>query len=115
MAQDGLTTEDFARWWRETGEHELRQVLLWRWDPVGVADYFPNTADEYDGYAAQLVQVLRKGGDADAVAAHLREVERQSMDGPITSPERLGYLGTLLCDWYESSQDSWSEFGPLRR
>lgn len=115
MAEGELTTEEHARWWRETGEHELRQVLLWRWDPIGVADYFPNTADEYDGYAPQVVEVLRGGADAAAVAAHLRDVESAAMDGPFTSPERLGYLGSLLCSWYESSQASWSEFGPMRR
>jgi hypothetical protein len=115
MAEDELTTEEFARWWRETGERELRQLLLWRWDPMGVGDYFPNTADEYDGYAPQLVEVLRKGGDADGVAAHLRDVERHSMDGPLTSPERLKYLGSLIREWYESSQDSWSDSGPVCR
>lgn len=46
MAADKLTTDEFARWWHETGEHELRQLLLWRWDPIGVADYFPNTVGE---------------------------------------------------------------------
>jgi hypothetical protein len=115
MADDELTTEEFARWWRETGEHELWQLLLWRWDPIGVADYFPNTADEYDGYAPQLVQVLRNGGDADAVATHLRDVERDWTDGERTSRERLEYLGTLIREWYENSQDSWSRFGPVRR
>jgi hypothetical protein len=115
MEENELTTEEFARWWRETGEHELRQLLLWRWDPIGVADYFPNTADEYDGYAPQLVQALRKGADADATAAHLRDVERQSMDGPLTSAEHLDYLGSLIREWYENSQHSWSQFGPVRR
>jgi hypothetical protein len=115
MAENALTTEEFARWWRETGEHELRQLLLWRWDPIGVADYFPNTANEYDGYAPQVVQVLRKGGDAGAIAAHLGDVERHAMDGPITSPERLGYLGSLIRHWYENSEKSWSDFGPAHR
>jgi hypothetical protein len=115
MVDAELTTEEFARWWHETGEHELRQLLLWRWDPIGVADYFPNTADEYDGYAPQLVQALRKGADGEAVAAHLREVERESMGGPFTSPTRLEDLGTLVRYWYENSQHSWANFGPVRR
>lgn len=115
MADDKLTADQFARWWRETGEHELRQLLLWRWDPIGVADYFPSTADEYDSYAPQLVQVLRRGGDADVIAAHLRDVERRSMDGPLTSPERIDDLGSLIRDWYVNSQASWSDFGPVRR
>jgi hypothetical protein len=60
-----LTTEEFARWWKETGEHELRQILLWRRDPIGVADFFPNTAEEYDGYAPQIVQSLRNGASPE--------------------------------------------------
>jgi hypothetical protein len=28
MTDEPRTTEDVARWWRETGEHELRQILL---------------------------------------------------------------------------------------
>jgi hypothetical protein len=110
MADDELTTEECARWWRETGEHELRQLLLWRWDPIGVAGYFPHTAD-----APQIVQVLRTDADADAIAAHLRDVERQSMDGPLTSPEGLNYLGSLIREWYESLQSSWSDLGLVRR
>ena len=115
MATDKLTADEFSRWWHETGEHELRQLLLWRWDPIGVADYFPNTADEYDDYAPQLAQVLRNGSDADAVATHLHDVEHEAMDGPLTSPDRLQYLGALIHNWYENSQASWSEYGPIRR
>ena len=115
MAEKPLTTEAFARWWRETGEHELRQLLLWRWDPIGVADHFPNTADEYDDYASDVVQVLRDGGEADDVAEHLREIEREWMDGPLSPPDRLAYLGELIHEWYWNSQASWSDHGPLRR
>jgi hypothetical protein len=43
--------------------------------------------------------VLHNGGDAAALAAH----QRQSMDGPLTSPARLNYLGSLIREWYESS------------
>ncbi len=112
---EDLTTEEFSRWWRETGEHELRQILLWRWDPIAVADYFPNTADEYDDYALPLAEVLRTGGDAKAVTAHLREVEHESMDGPLSSGERLQYVGEFIREWYENSVDSWSRYGPVRR
>ncbi len=45
---EALSTEDFARWWKETGEHELRQILFWKWDPIGAFDSSPNTTDEYD-------------------------------------------------------------------
>lgn len=29
---------------------ELRQILYWRWDPIGVSDEFPLNAGEYDLY-----------------------------------------------------------------
>ncbi len=115
VAQDELTTDEFARWWRETGERELGQLLLWRWDPIGVADDFPYTAGEYDDYAPQIAQKLRAGADGKAVADHLRTVERDAMDGPFTRRKRLDYLASLLRQWYENSQASWREFGPLRR
>ena len=115
MADDDLTTDEFARWWSETGERELRQLLLWRWDPIGVADDFPYTADEYDGYAPQIIQVLRSGGDSKALADHLRSVERDAMGGSITRRRRRDYLASLLRQWYENSQASWREFGPARR
>ena len=72
MTDEPRTTEDVARWWRETREHELRQILL-------------------------------------------SALERDSMGGPFTSAERLSYLGGLIREWYENSQDSWSDFGPVRR
>ena len=53
--------EEFALWWSETGERELRQLLFWKWDPIGVNPFFPRTADEYDGYATQVVTALRTG------------------------------------------------------
>jgi hypothetical protein len=37
MAEEELTPAEFTRWRRETGERELGQLLLWRWDPIGVA------------------------------------------------------------------------------
>lgn len=27
---------------------ELRRVLYWQWDPIGVRDDFPHSAGEYD-------------------------------------------------------------------
>ena len=108
-----LTAEEFERWWKETGEHELRQILLWRWDPIGVAHYFPNTADEYDEYAPEIVELLRRGATAAEIEEHLIEVERVQMD--MSRPRDETGLAVLLVDWYDFSQDSWRKFGPLRR
>jgi hypothetical protein len=110
-----LTTEQFARWWNETGEHELRQILYWRWDPIGVSDNFPNTADEYDGYAPQVVQALRKGGSPEEFARALSGFEHDAMGLGGIPLERLEALSSLLVEWYENSQASWADFGPVRR
>src|SRR3954447_432006 len=112
---DGLTAEEFAAWWRETGEHELRQVLLWRWDPLGVADHFPNTADEYDGYAPQVVQALRKGASETELMQLLAGFERDSMGLSAPAPTRLRRLADSLLLWFKNSQDSWRKFGAVRR
>ena len=112
---DALSDEQYARWWAETGEHELRQLLLWRWDPIGVAQEFPNAADEYDDYAPALAELLRGGASEAEIAEHLEAVERDSMGLAASSPERLGSLGELLAGWFEHSVHSWRRYGPLRR
>ena len=116
-AQDpeSLSTDDFARWWKETGEHELRQILFWKWHPIGVLDSFPNTADEYDGYAPQVVGALRRSATKGEIASLLLSFEHDAMGLSRASGGRLGEVARLLGQWYENSQDSWSDFGPVRR
>src|SRR3954468_15284766 len=58
---ESLSEEEYARWGNEAGFAELRQLLFWRWDPIGVGDAFPVTADEYDLYARVLLSRLRAG------------------------------------------------------
>jgi hypothetical protein len=76
-SSEPLSTDDFARWWKETGERELRQLLYWVWDPIGVSGSFPWAADEYDGYASQVVQALRKGKDEADIATMLQTIEQE--------------------------------------
>lgn len=42
--------DEWVRWWRQTGERELRCILMTAWDPIGVGDA-PEAWDEYDSYA----------------------------------------------------------------
>jgi hypothetical protein len=102
-----LTREQFARWWRETGERELQQVLFWRWDPIGVADSFPLAADEYDDYGPGVVALLRAGASEDDVADHLAFVERETIGLPIDDPERRAEVARLLTRWFAGSVDAW--------
>jgi hypothetical protein len=114
-ATERLSPEDFARWWKETGERELRQLLYWRWDPIGVNDSFPYAVDEYDGYAPQVVEAIRRGAAQSEIAAMLVMVEQDGMGlGRGSSDLRESVVRRIL-HWYEESQRRWLEFGPLRR
>lgn len=110
-----LSTDEFARWWSETGERELRQLLYWKWDPIGVNDSFPFAADEYDQYGPQIVQALRMGVSQDQIVDMLKAVERDRMGLSGDSGDLLRSLVTRLRGWFQQSQDPWAEFGPLRR
>jgi hypothetical protein len=102
-----LTREQFARWWRETGEGELRQVLFWRWDPIGVSDSFPHTADEYDGYGPGVVALLRAGASEDDLADHLGFVERETIGLSTDDHRRRADVAQLLTRWFGNSVDAW--------
>ena len=110
--QKGTRENPELRWWRETGEEELNQVLLWRWDPIGVADSFPYTANEYSTYAPQLWTILRGGTGRDDLAWRLREMEKDGWGEVYSSEEHLRDVAALLIDWYANSIARWSEFGP---
>jgi len=106
-----LTRDQFARWWREAGERELRQMLYWRWDPIGVADQFPVAADEYDDYGPGVVALLRAGASEEDVADHLAFVERETI-GVLQQPERCAAVAALLASWFANSVDAWQHREP---
>ncbi|TQR82617.1 hypothetical protein D8S82_31255 [Mycobacterium hodleri] len=109
-----------AQWWDETGDYELRQILHWRWDPIGVANVFPYAADEYGNYAPTIVDALRAGASAADIAHLLATIEDDRIfdRAPASAEEpvdRLRELGEAIVGWYEASQRRWAEFGPLPR
>jgi hypothetical protein len=109
-----LTGDEFERWWKETGEYELRQVLYWKWHPIGVTDSFPCTADEYDQYAPQVLTAIRSAS-MDALATLLRTIERERMGLTGDGIEHQRTVAADVAAWFEQSQARWSEYGPLRR
>lgn len=96
---------EHERWWRQAGSGELRQLLFWRWDPIGVADEFPLTAAEYDSYVEPLATLLRDGASAALLARHLGEIERDEM-GFEGRSDPLD-VAELLLRWYAESLDLW--------
>lgn len=99
--------DDWLRWWRATGERELRCILMTAWDPIGVGDA-PEAWDEYDDYAPGVAHRLRDAADPDEGATHVAEylnhVERDFM-GNLTSERRRAnrYLADSLLAWHEWS------------
>ena len=91
------------------GFRELRQILYWRWDPLGVDRAFPATEDEYDDYARVLMSRLRKGARSQDVAAYLSSAESGSMGQRFSDDVKLEELGKRILDWFEESLSIWME------
>ena len=60
----------------------VRAILLNDWDPIGVAG-IRESADEYDGYVADIAQMVEAGSAVSALCKHLMmiEVERIGLSG----------------------------------
>lgn len=103
-----LSTEDWARWWKDAGGWQLRQILFWRWDPIGVQEGFPWSYDEYDSYAGLLAKTLREGATKEEVAHRLEEFELEI--GLSVPPEaevpRLALAGFIEM-WFPASIEHW--------
>jgi hypothetical protein len=56
----------------------IRNFMMSDWDPIGVAGN-PGAANEYDRYAHRVLNRLKEGQNADAIAAYLIEVAATSM------------------------------------
>lgn len=106
-----LNEAEYAEWWQQTGLRELRQLLYWLWDPVGVADAFPATWDEYDQYAKVLLSRLRDDDSVAPIAQYLRSVERDSMGGHFNDDARLKFVAERVNAWYGESLDHWGHTG----
>lgn len=51
----------------------IREILLQHWDPIGISDA-PDAADEYDRYAAEILQMLEAGKRRDRIETYLGSV-----------------------------------------
>lgn len=93
-------SREFGQWWRTTGEHELRQLLFWVWDPIGLKDDFPATADQYDRYALEIATALASDMSTETLAALLQTIE-QTRIGVCSG--RADAVAARLTVWYQDS------------
>lgn len=112
--QQRLSDAEFERWWRETGEFELQQLLYWRWDPIAISGSFPWTYDEYRSYAEAVVAALRDEASADDVASLLFRIETQTMAMRTSEPTDSAIpAASCIVQWFKASQHRWQELGPI--
>lgn len=102
-----IAPKEWLRWWRSSGEGELRCILMTAWDPVGVSDE-PAAWDEYDGYLLGVANVVRTADDADAaserVAAQLDHIERDFMGGATGERRHVNRaVADAIVAWHEWS------------
>ncbi len=57
-------------------QDKVRSVLNRSWDPIGIAG---DVEDEYDSYIADIYEMLRVGSSPHDLAAHLLQIETESM------------------------------------
>jgi hypothetical protein len=110
-----LSLEDHARWWKEAGGWQLRQILFWRWDPIGVNDAFPAACDEYDSYAGPIVARLKEGASEDDLAGFLKQIESEQMGLGAGSPGRRARrrdVAQFIVEWYPASIAGWRRRDP---
>lgn len=54
------------------------EILHYIWDPIGVAGA-PGARDEYQSYLPFVVDLLRRGEDASAIATYLLRIEQEAI------------------------------------
>jgi hypothetical protein len=64
----------------------VKRVLFERWDPIGARAMDPAwPRDEYEGYAAGVLELVLHRASDDVIAEHLAQIEHQWM-GLIPTP-----------------------------
>lgn len=87
---------------------ELRQILFWRWDPLGVHGDFPHAAGEYDRYAWELLGLLEGEAGEDEVASYLRRVEVEWITQTVPDEHRRR-IAEAVAGWFVSRRSPRNE------
>jgi len=82
---------------RTTNLNVIREILLRHWDPIGICDV-PEAADEYDHYAAAILQMLKAGRNRDDLEAYLIDVmtSRMGLQGTNTFRDKAKRAAHLI-------------------
>jgi hypothetical protein len=75
----------------------VSSVLFQRWDPIGVRaedEHWPH--DEYEGYAAGVLQLINHAASDDVIAEHLARLESAWMG--IEPPTPLEHRLTVVAE-----------------
>jgi hypothetical protein len=112
----GTTLAEREAWWAETGRGQLRQLVYWRWDPIGVSGEFPTTHDEYNIYAdAMRDPLVAETDDGELKAGVLRAVlgaqTSMGLERKPKAEEDRRRLTDLILDWRYQSIWLWKEYG----
>ncbi|RZT29009.1 hypothetical protein EV147_5106 [Cupriavidus agavae] len=66
----------------EGRELEIRNVLINKWDPIGIKDV-PEARDEYDSYIPAILELIERGADLDVLSSYLVWVEAERIGLPV--------------------------------
>lgn len=109
------TADERRQWWTTKGQVQLRQLLYWLWDPIGVNDYFPNSHDEYDSYADAMGELMVGTADEEALAAGVLEAVRRAQaamgfEQKEGAEDDRRILTEMILEWRRQSIGLWKEF-----
>jgi hypothetical protein len=96
-----MGANDRDTWWRERGERELR-MLLYEWDPVGVAPEPDWPGDEYDDFVAPLREKLERGVTAGELAVFLEQQVQEHIGLEVDVDREEGFAARLV-EWHARS------------
>ena len=93
---------EHQRWWAESGNRELRELLYREWDPIGISRLADDAQDdEYEHYAGQLVRRLRAGASVEELAAVLEGFRVDIGLEPSAEPPLE--VARTISDWYRAA------------
>ncbi|GAC1319151.1 MAG: hypothetical protein NVSMB25_09500 [Thermoleophilaceae bacterium] len=102
---DHLDQSEHERWWRQQGARELRALLFFEWDPIGLSELADAPLDEYEHYAGQIVRRLRAGASSEDLAAVLATFNADM--GLEPAADRPTEVAKKIRSWYGRSTSDW--------